>query len=66
MKAIVVNGSPHPTSASNVEELARELDPAPQTLLVEHNGTALLRSQWASVSLDEGDRLEILKISAGG
>jgi len=52
---IQVNGSPRRTTASHIGELARELDPAPQTLLIEHNGIAA-----------EGDRIEILKISAGG
>jgi thiamine biosynthesis protein ThiS len=63
---IQVNGSPRRTTASHIGELARELDPAPQTLLIEHNGIAVLRSQWDGTPLAEGDRIEILKISAGG
>ncbi len=35
-------------------------------VLVEHNGTALLRDEWSGVQLADGDRLEILRIVAGG
>jgi thiamine biosynthesis protein ThiS len=34
--------------------------------LVEHNGTALLRSEWAESKLRNGDRLEIIRMVAGG
>lgn len=36
------------------------------TLLVEHNGLALHRSEWDDRALLPGDRLEILRVSAGG
>lgn len=39
--------------------------PAP-TLLVEHNGEALRREEWPLQTLAEGDRLEIIRIVAGG
>jgi sulfur carrier protein ThiS len=35
-------------------------------MLVEHNGKALLRSEWPAVVLSEGDRLELMQVSAGG
>jgi sulfur carrier protein ThiS len=35
-------------------------------MLVEHNGKALLRSEWPAVCLSEGDRLELMQVSAGG
>ncbi len=34
--------------------------------LVELNGTALPRSEWPPSPLRDGDKLEILRISAGG
>ncbi len=37
-----------------------------QGALVEHNGTALLRDEWPSTRLIDGDRLEILRVVAGG
>jgi len=46
--------------------LADELSPAPQTLLIEHNNIALHRSQWAEVTLQANDRVEVLRVSAGG
>jgi sulfur carrier protein len=52
--------------ARNVSELVAELGlPAPATL-VEHNGEALRRSEWEERKLAEGDRLEIIRIVAGG
>ena len=36
------------------------------SVLVEHNGTALLRDEWPAVRLADGDRLEILRVVAGG
>ncbi len=38
----------------------------PQAALVEHNGQALLRSEWNGRQLADGDQLEILRIVAGG
>ncbi len=38
----------------------------PETALVELNGQALLRSEWPQMRLAEGDRLEILRVVAGG
>ena len=35
-------------------------------LLVEHNGLALLRDEWVTRPLAEGDRIEFLRITAGG
>lgn len=63
---ILVNGKPHETAAQEVESLARELTPAPETLLIEHNGVALYRSAWPETLLQEGDRIEILRVAAGG
>ena len=63
---ISVNGRPHRTEAKTIADLAKELSPAPQTLLIEHNQIALHRSQWNDVKLQASDRLEILRVSAGG
>lgn len=63
---VLVNGAPRRTRAATVADLAAELDPAPSRLLIEHNGRALLRSEWPSALLRDGDRVEILRIAAGG
>ncbi len=47
-------------------QVIEALGVAPQTLLVEHNERALHRSEWEQCTLEEGDRLEILRIAAGG
>ena len=47
-------------------ELLAALGLPPETLLVEHNGRALLRSEWPEVRLAAGDRVEILRVVAGG
>lgn len=66
MKNIRVNGKTHSTNCDSVHDLAAELDPTPQCLVVELNGRALLRSEWKTSPLHEGDNIEILRISAGG
>ena len=38
----------------------------PAGILVERNGLALLRDEWEQTRLANGDRLEILRIVAGG
>ena len=54
------------TGASSVAELVAALGLPAETALVEHNGVALHRSEWAGRTLSEGDQLEILRIAAGG
>jgi thiamine biosynthesis protein ThiS len=39
--------------------------PAPM-ILIEHNGTALHRSEWPGQMVAEEDRIEILRVAAGG
>jgi thiamine biosynthesis protein ThiS len=46
--------------------LLAELSLPVALMLVEHNGKALLRSEWPAVRLSEGDRLELMQVSAGG
>ncbi|HEV3147676.1 MAG TPA: sulfur carrier protein ThiS [Chthoniobacterales bacterium] len=38
----------------------------PQTILIEHNGLALHRQEWPQRSLAEGDRIEFIRVVAGG
>lgn len=56
---IVANGLSLPN-------LITSLGLPPQTALVEYNGQALLRSEWPETRLAKGDRLEILRVVAGG
>jgi len=63
---LVLNGKEHEVRADQVEALVAELGLPLAAALVEHNGTALLRSEWAKTSLHDGDRLEIIRMVAGG
>jgi len=66
MIALHLNGREMRLAAENVEELMAVLGLAASLHLVEHNGTALLRSEWVETRLREGDRIEVLRVSAGG
>lgn len=63
---IFVNGERRETAAENVAGFVQELGLPPEMLLVEHNGTALHRSEWLATTFRPEDRLEILKVAAGG
>jgi sulfur carrier protein len=64
---ITLNGERREISrATNVAEVIEELGlPAP-AILVEHNGLALRREEWPTSPLAEGDRVELVRIVAGG
>ena len=66
MKQITVNGEERETDAGSLESLFVELELQAPLILVEYNGIALARSQWDSIALTEGDRLELLSVAAGG
>ena len=63
---ITVNGTAHETNAATVEALVAELGLKRGMVLVEHNGLALRPDEWAGAILGAADRLEILRIVAGG
>ncbi|MGI8957786.1 MAG: sulfur carrier protein ThiS [Chthoniobacterales bacterium] len=63
---IFVNGEAAECKETTVGELIARHGLVPETTLVEQNGQALCRSEWAVQKLEEGDRLEILRVAAGG
>jgi sulfur carrier protein len=63
---LLLNGREHEVKATQVEELVAELGLPLAAALVEHNGTALLRSEWTATKLRDADRLEIIRMVAGG
>ena len=64
---VILNGEQRSISnAGNVAEVIRELKLVPATLLIEHNGVALHRSEWNTRPLQEGDRIELVRVVAGG
>ncbi len=50
----------------SIEEFLVAQKLPPRSVVVEHNGEAVAPSEFASRSLHAGDRLEIVKIVAGG
>jgi len=66
MTHILLNGEPEDVVSENIDDLVNTLGLVRETILIEHNGTALLRSEWLHTSLTSGDQIEILRVAAGG
>ncbi len=52
--------------AETIAQLVQRYQLPPQTILVEHNGVALHRHEWPERSLAAGDRVEFVRVVAGG
>lgn len=52
--------------AQTIEELVERYQLSRQTILIEHNGHALLRQEWPQRSLAEDDCIEFIRVVAGG
>jgi thiamine biosynthesis protein ThiS len=52
--------------AKTIAQLIERYQLPPQSILVEHNGIAVHRYEWAERSLAEGDRVEFVRVAAGG
>jgi thiamine biosynthesis protein ThiS len=64
---ISLNGETVDTrEAKTIAELIDRYKLAPQSILVEHNGLVVLRHEWTKRSLAEGDRVELIRVVAGG
>lgn len=64
---IIANGQPIAAPLpSSIEEFLRRQGFFPRSVVVEHNGDAVAPSEFAGRTLHDGDRLEIVKIVAGG
>jgi sulfur carrier protein len=50
----------------SIDEFLRGRNLPPRSVVVEHNGEAVAPSEFATRRLVPGDRLEIVKIVAGG
>lgn len=67
MVRIKLNGSDREVPADvTLAALLDWLGLRDQPLLVEYNGLALLRSEWDTKSVSEGDVLELVRVVAGG
>lgn len=63
----MVNGRPSELpEGTTVPELIERLGLRIGSVVVEHNGTALLRSEMQAARLADGDRVELVRAVAGG
>ncbi len=66
-QTILANGQPIATQTPcTLEEFLTRQNLLPRSVVVEHNGEAVAPSEFAGRTLKPGDRLEIVKIVAGG
>lgn len=64
---ITLNGESRSVApASTIDALVRQLNLVPATVLIEHNGLALHREEWNSRRVQEGDKIELIRVVAGG
>ena len=52
--------------AKTIADLIERYQLQAQSVLVEHNGLALHRHEWPERPLAEGDRIEFIRVVAGG
>jgi thiamine biosynthesis protein ThiS len=64
---ITANGEPFDLSGPRtVAEFVRERGLDPRFVVVERNGEPLERSRYETVTLEDGDRIELVRAVAGG
>jgi thiamine biosynthesis protein ThiS len=67
MNSITANGKPIEAELPcSIEEFLVVQKLLPRSVVVEHNGEAVAPSEFFRRQLNSGDRLEIVKIVAGG
>jgi len=52
--------------AKTIAELIQRYQLPARSILVEHNGVAVHRHEWPLRNLSEGDRIEFVRVVAGG
>jgi len=66
-QAIIANGKPIETKLPcSIEAFLIVQKLLPRSVVVEHNGEAVAPSEFSRRMLQAGDRLEVVKIVAGG
>jgi len=64
--SVRINGEQREVQGTSVAGVVEELGLPASTLLIEHNGEALQRSEWTDRMVRNGDTFEILRVAAGG
>ena len=52
--------------AETISELAELYGLEPNSVLIEHNGVALHRREWSERRIADDDRIEFIRVVAGG
>ena len=64
---VIVNGQAHSVAnPQTIDGLVQQLKLIPETLLIEHNGRALHRREWQRQAVQDGDKIELIRVVAGG
>lgn len=63
---ITVNGEPHTLTTDSLSTLLADLAVADKRIAVELNEEICPRSQWETIALADGDRIEIVHAIGGG
>lgn len=64
---VIANGQSLPADVPcSIDTFLRAQGLLPRSVVVEHNGEAVAPSEFAARIISDGDRLEIVKIVAGG
>lgn len=64
---LIANGKPVPARfPATIQDFLISQQLPPRSVVVEHNGEAVAPSEFAARRLQPGDRLEIVRIVAGG
>ncbi|QQS34011.1 MAG: sulfur carrier protein ThiS [Acidobacteriota bacterium] len=67
MAEIRINGETRTVAeGSTIASLLGELDLPAKRVAVEHNGEVVSRQSWHEVSLNDGDRVEVVHFVGGG
>ena len=64
---LLVNGERADVNGlTTVAELASHYGLQPNSVLIEHNAVALHQREWPERKISEGDRIEFVRVVAGG
>ena len=67
MDSVIANGNPGAAQLPcSLEKFLLAQTLLPRSVVVEHNGEAVAPSEFSQRQINSGDRLEIVKIVAGG
>jgi sulfur carrier protein len=66
MKIFLNGDEAEARGAQTIADLVRLYELPAQTVLIEYNGTALHQHEWSNRPLRDGDKVEFVRIVAGG